>query len=100
MIQIVIADGRAERVVISAMRARAAQANQAIDRSVAEILDTVKEKGFEAVRGYSLRFDRAEPREISQAELEEAYAACPPELITAMELSLIHISSSTSTVRG
>ena len=35
MIQIVIADGRAERVVISAMRARAAQANQAIDRSVA-----------------------------------------------------------------
>lgn len=91
MIQIVIADGRAERVVISAMRARAAQANQAIDRSVAEILDTVKEKGFEAVRGYSLRFDRAEPREISQAELEEAYAACPPELITAMERAAANI---------
>ena len=91
MIQIVIADGRAERMVISAMRARAAQANQAIDRSVAEILDTVKEKGFEAVRGYSLRFDRAEPREISQAELEEAYAACPPELITAMEHAAANI---------
>lgn len=91
MIQIVIADGRAERVVISAMRARAAQANQAIDRSVAEILDTVKEKGFEAVCGYSLRFDRAEPREISQAELEEAYAACPPELITAMERAAANI---------
>lgn len=91
MIQIVIADGRAECAVISAMRARAAQANQAIDRSVAEILDTVKEKGFEAVRGYSLRFDHAEPREISQAELEEAYAACPPALVAAMERAAANI---------
>ena len=50
MIQIVKADGRAEEAVLAAMRARAAQANQAIDAAAAEIMETVREKGFGAVR--------------------------------------------------
>ena len=85
MIQIVQADGAAEQAVISAMRARAAQANQAIDEAAAEIMDTVKEKGFSAVREYSLRFDKAEPREIPSSELDAAYGRCPKELIAALE---------------
>ena len=91
MIQIVKADGSAEGAVIAAMKARAAQANQTIDAAVAEIMATVKEKGFEAVRDYSLRFDKAEPREISPAEVEAAYHRCPKELIAALERAAANI---------
>ena len=73
MIQIVKADGAAEKAVMAAMKARAAQANQAIDAAAAEIMETVREKGFEAGREYSLRFDKAEPREITGEELQAAY---------------------------
>lgn len=91
MIQIIRADGSAEQECIRAMRARAASANEAIDRAVAEILKNVKENGFAAVRDYSLRFDKAAPREISPAELDAAYAACPAELIRAMEHAAANI---------
>lgn len=91
MINIVSADGRREREVIAAMRARAASANEVIDRTAAEILADVKENGFSAVREYSLKFDRAEPREISSGELEEAYASCAPGLIAALEHAAANI---------
>ena len=91
MIQIVKADGSAEEAVLAAMRARAAQANQAIDAAAAEIMETVREKGFEAVRDYSLRFDKAEPRELTPAELDAAYGRCPKELIAALERAAANI---------
>ena len=91
MIQIVTADGRAEQQVISAMRARQAQANTAIEAAVAEIFNTVKENGFSAVRDYSLCFDHAEPREIRREELDAAYAACPGALIAALEHAAANI---------
>ena len=91
MIQIVKADGAAEKVVMAAMKARAAQANQAIDAAVAEILNTVKEKGFAAVEEYSLRFDKAAPRELTREELDQAYTRCPKELIAALERAAANI---------
>lgn len=91
MIQIVTADGRAEQQVISAMRARQAQANAAIEAAVAEIFNTVKENGFSAVRDYSLCFDHGEPREIRREELDAAYAACPGALIAALEHAAANI---------
>ena len=91
MIQIVRADGAAERAVMEAMKARAAQANQTIDAAVAEIMSTVKEKGFAAVEDYSLRFDKAAPRELTREELDQAYARCPAELIAALERAAANI---------
>ncbi len=91
MIDIILADGRAEQGKIADMRARAAQANAEIDKTVAAIMRDVKENGFSAVSEYSLRFDKAEPYEISQNRLDEAYASCPPALITAMERSAANI---------
>ena len=91
MIQIVKADGSAEQAVIGAMRARAAQASQAIDAAAAEIMENVREKGFEAVREYSLRFDKAEPREIGGEELQAAYDRCPADLIAALERAAANI---------
>lgn len=85
MIQIVMADGAAEQRLMADLKARASAVNQDINRAVAAIMEDVKERGYEAVREYSLRFDRCEPYEIGQDKLEEAYRACDPELIKAME---------------
>ena len=91
MLEIIRADGTAEKNRIAAMRARAAQVGADVDRAVADILNDVRENGFAAVKEYSLRFDKAEPREISRAELDAAFAACPAELIAAMERSAANI---------
>ena len=91
MINIVIADGAAERAVLEAMRARAARAGETIDRAAAEIMAAVRERGYEAVREYSLRFDGAEPRELSPAELDGAYSRCPGELTAALEHAAANI---------
>ena len=91
MIDIIVADGRAEQGKIADMRSRAAQANAEIDKTVAAIMQDVKENGFSAVASYSLRFDKAEPYEIARERLDEAYASCAPVLIAAMERSAANI---------
>jgi len=93
MVEVIKADGVAEWKMISAMRRRAERANAEIDRVVAAIFEDVRARGFDAVREYSLRFDKAEPREIGASELEAAYAACPGELIEAMEHAAENIRS-------
>ena len=82
---------RAERAVLEAMRARAARAGAAVDKAAAEIMEAVRERGFEAVREYSLRFDGAEPRELDPAELEAARSRCPAALIAALEHAAANI---------
>ncbi len=91
MIDIVKADGQSEQAVIGAMRARAAQNNAAVDQAVSAILADVARRGYEAVKEYSLKFDKAEPREIGKEELEAAYASCDPTLIAAMEHAAANI---------
>ena len=70
---------------LKTMRERSAQKNADIERAVAEIMDKVKQNGFAAVKEYSLRFDRCEPYEITREMMDKAYAACPGELIHALE---------------
>ena len=91
MIEIVRADGVREQEQIASMRSRAAAANESINQAAAAIMADVKARGYEAVREYSLKFDKAEPREFSMDELQAAYDACPPELIAAMERSARNI---------
>lgn len=85
MIGIVTADGVAERAVIAAMRARAAEANGEIELAVSAIMGNVKGNGLSAVEEYSRQFDGNMPYEIGQEKLDEAYARCPKELIDALE---------------
>ena len=91
MIQIVTADGRREREVLQAMRARAAQAGAEINRAAAAILEDVRENGYPAVAAFSRKFDGAEPYEIAPERLEAACAACPPELLSALERAAANI---------
>ena len=91
MIEIIKADGAAEGRHIAAMRSRAAQAGADIQRAVSAILQDVRERGFDAVRELSLRFDGREPYELSPADLEAAYARCPRELTAALEHAAANI---------
>ncbi len=91
MIDLVIADGTAERAVIAAMRARAAGANAEIEQAVSAIMEDVRQNGYKAVEAYSVRFDGKAPYEISWEILDAAYAACDPALIVALERAAANI---------
>lgn len=93
MIELIQADGVAEFARIEAMRARSAEVGAEVDRAVAAIMEDVRLRGYEAVREYSLRFDGAEPREIPRSELLAACAACPSELIAALERAASNVRS-------
>lgn len=91
MITIINADGSAERLQLDAMRARAAETNEEINRAVAAIMNDVRVRGYEAVREYSLKFDKNEPRELKAEELEAAAKRVPLELLHALQKSADHI---------
>ena len=91
MIRIIKADGTAEQKQLQAMRERAAARNADIEASVKAIMENVRTGGLEAVRRYSSQFDRREPYEISPERMDQAYRACPPELIAALEHAAANI---------
>ncbi len=91
MIQIVKADGRAEREVIAAMRARAAARNAEIEASAAAVMEGVRREGYPAVERYSRQFDGCSPYELGRDALEEARAACDSALIAALERAAANI---------
>lgn len=87
MITIVKADGKAERQQLAAMAARAAETGAGIAKSAAEIMEAVRAQGFEAVKAYSLKFDGAEPYEISRETLKAAAERIDPKLLSALQES-------------
>lgn len=91
MFTIIKGDEKAQSSQLSAMRARAASANRAIEDAVCSIMETVKVEGLRAVERYSRQFDHAVPHEIPLSQLEEAYARCPKDLIEALERSAANI---------
>ncbi len=87
----VLADGVREKELLAGMRARAQQAGEGITRVASEVMEDVRTRGYEAVREYSLKFDRAEPREIPQEELQAACGRIDPALLAAMRRSAENI---------
>lgn len=85
MITMIKADGAAERRQLDAMRARAAEKNADIEQAVKAIMEDVKANGLPAVERYSVQFDHSAPYELPKERLDQAYAACPGELIAALE---------------
>ena len=85
MLTIIKADGFAERRQLDTMRARAAEKNADIELSVKALMENVRQEGLTAVERYSRQFDHKAPYELSPERLDQAYAACPPELIAALE---------------
>ena len=91
MLNIVTADGVAEKLVIQAIRERAASANHAIEMAVKASMENVREEGLPAVERYTRQFDHKVPYEISREKLAEAYDRCPKELIAALEHAAANI---------
>lgn len=91
MLEIVLAGEGREQNKIAAMRARAAETGAEVNRAVAAIMQDVKCRGYEAVREYSLRFDKNEPREIAREELRRAAERIPVSLLNALKKSADHI---------
>lgn len=87
----VLADGQAEQTVIREMKARAAGARGDIEQTVRAIMEDVQARGWDVVCEYAKKFDKSEPYIIEPAQLDAAYAACTPALITALEKAAANI---------
>ncbi len=85
MLEITRSSAAGAAALVASLRARNDEQNEKITAAAAAIMEDVRVRGFEAVREYSVRFDGAEPRELTKAELDAAVAACPKELIAALE---------------
>jgi histidinol dehydrogenase len=85
MLEITRSSAAGAAALVASLRARNEEQNEKITAAAAAIMQDVRVRGFEAVREYSVRFDGAEPRELTADELDAAVAACPKELIAALE---------------
>ncbi|MCL2106996.1 MAG: histidinol dehydrogenase, partial [Oscillospiraceae bacterium] len=87
MLPITVCNGKRERAVFDHLKARGGEADARVAASVREIIAEVKARGDEALREYTLRFDKADLAriEVSPAEMEAAAAKCDPAFIAALE---------------
>lgn len=85
LFQIIKADGKSEHALLASIRSRKAETGERISAAAEEIMKSVKVNGITAVRSYSLCFDHAEPREISEDERNAACLSCAPELVSALQ---------------
>ncbi len=99
MLEIVLAGEGREQQKIASMQARAAETGAEVDRAVSAIMSDVKARGMDAVKEYSLRFDKGVPREISKEELRQAAERIPVSLLATLEKSAAHIRAYQSRLR-
>lgn len=90
-LNIVKADGTAEQAVIREMKARAAGARGDIEQIVRGVMADVQQRGWDAVVEYAERFDGKEPYIVEPKVLDDAYNACDPKLIAALEKAAANI---------
>lgn len=76
-----------------ALLARPVMNLQEIEKIVAPVLQQVKTNGDQAVKDYTLQFDKVELAhlQVSREEIEEAYRQVSPELKAAIELARTNI---------
>ena len=90
-LNIVTADGAAEERVIREMKARAAGARGDIEQIVRGVMADVQQRGWDAVVEYAERFDGKAPYIVEPKVLDDAYNACDPKLIAALEKAAANI---------
>ncbi|MGN1457356.1 MAG: histidinol dehydrogenase [Acutalibacteraceae bacterium] len=87
MIKIVKADGTSEVEFLSKLNERSRNTNKDVTATVTEIIDNVRERGDEAVREYTIKFDGKAPEffEVPKDEIIAASAECDPEFIATLK---------------
>lgn len=86
MLTIVKADGVKEQALLAALRQRSADVDKKVTAAVSEIIENVRLKGDEAVKGYTLKFDGSLPPalEIGREEINDALTNADPAFIEAL----------------
>jgi histidinol dehydrogenase len=73
------------------------EVSEEVDRVVADIIAEVRAKGDAALIGYTAKFDelnlKPETLRVSEAEIDAAVAACPPEQLEALETARARIEA-------
>jgi histidinol dehydrogenase len=75
---------------------RKSEASAEVKAEAEAIVDGVRQRGYDAVREYSLKpapFDNAEPYEVGKAQIDKLAAACPAELYSILEEATSNISN-------
>lgn len=85
MLTIIHGDRSARENQLNLMRSRAATANETIEISVRKIMEAVRTEGYEAVERFTKEFDHKEPFEVTQAQIDAAYARCSDSLLNSLK---------------
>ena len=80
------ADGQTEYELLAQLEARSGEVDKRVTTAVTEILQNVRERGDEAVREYTAKFDGVDApiRAIEREELGEIAKSCEPKIYEAL----------------
>ena len=87
MIKVVQGNKQTCQAFVEDLKSRVWQTSPEIEQTVREIIASVRERGDDAVKEYSKKFDGWTPEnlELSRADLEQAAAACAPAFIASLK---------------
>ena len=95
MLKTIIADGCAERQFIQELKDRGAETDRRITEQVAAILEDVRQGGDEAVKAYTMKFDKGLPPafEVSAEEITKALAKADSDFVASLSQAAENIAA-------
>ena len=86
MMRKVTANGREEEQLLNALTSRSEETGRQVSEAVAEIIAQVRERGDEALREYTSRFDGYCPEclEVSREEINDALTEADPDYVQSL----------------
>lgn len=95
MLKTIIADGTNERQFINNLKERNAETDRQITEQVSAILEEVRQKGDEAVKAYTLKFDKGLPPqfEVSAEEMAQALAEADADFVASLRKAADNIAA-------
>ena len=95
MLKTIIADGTNERQFINNLKERNAETDRQITEQVSAILEEVRQKGDEAVKAYTLKFDKGLPPqfEVSTEEMAQALAEADADFVASLRKAADNIAA-------
>lgn len=94
MIEIIQADGKAERSYMDLLKSRSTEVGRAVTETVTQIIDDVKAKGDEALLAYTEKFDGKLPKfiEVPRDEINDALSNADQGYVDALLNAIENIS--------
>lgn len=94
MIPMIRVNGTDETAFLKKLRARASSVNDEVTASVTEIIRNVRDRGDEAVREYTVRFDGQAPDcfEVDREEINDALTEADPDYVNALLNAVANIT--------